>query len=226
MNRLKLIACDIDGVLLEDTFSPVLRNLAKKYNVDYTAELENNTFSQKRKEAAEFLRKYFKIFNKVTNEEILHEYFEERNKFLKDDRNPIIDGVPEFLNMLTTLDVKLVCYGGLDESEIDDRFKPYLKYFDCYICTNSFRPGVKEIVKKYDLQFNEVLFIDDVNRVVEEAKKYNIPFIGVPASYSWGFQSKEMEKTGVKYTVHSVSEISKNYLDQIDSDNSIWQEKN
>lgn len=35
-----------------------------------------------------------------------------------------------------------------------------------------------------------------------------------------------MEKTGVKYTVHSVSEISKNYLDQIDSDNSIWQEKN
>ncbi|MDO8139594.1 hypothetical protein [Streptococcus mutans] len=48
MNRLKLIACDIDGVLLEDTFSPVLRNLAKKYNVDYTAELENNTFSQKR----------------------------------------------------------------------------------------------------------------------------------------------------------------------------------
>ncbi|MEH7454670.1 HAD family hydrolase [Gottfriedia acidiceleris] len=223
MEAIKLIACDIDGVLLEDTFSPVLRILAEKYGVDYTAELENNTFSQRRDDAAAYLKSYLGFPEETTTKEIIDEYFKERKKFMQEDENPIISGVPEFLEMLKSLNVKLVCYGGLEEKMIDLRFRPYFKYFDQYICTNSFRPGLKEITKEiYGLDFSEVLFIDDVNRVAEEAKKYQIPFIGVPAQHTWGFQEKEMKNTGVKYLVKSVKEITKDYLEKIDLDKAIW----
>lgn len=223
MEAIKLIACDIDGVLLEDTFSPVLRILAEKYGVDYTAELENNTFSQRRDDAAAYLKRYLGFPEETTTKEIIDEYFKERKKFMQEDENPIISGVPEFLEMLKSLNVKLVCYGGLEEKMIDLRFRPYFKYFDQYICTNSFRPGLKEITKEiYGLDFSEVLFIDDVNRVAEEAKKYQIPFIGVPPQHTWGFQEKEMKNTGVKYLVKSVKEITKDYLGKIDLDKAIW----
>ena len=223
MKNIKLIACDIDGVLLVDTFSPVLHILSKKYGVEYTAELESNTFSQRREDAAAYAIRYLGLPEKTSTKELLNEFFTERKTFIQDDEDPIISGVTEFLEMLNSLNVKVVCYGGLEENMIDTRFRPYLKYFDQYICTNSFRPGLKEITKEiYGLDFSEVLFIDDVNRVAEEAKKHQIPFIGVPAQHSWGFQDKEMQKTGVKYLVHSVKEITKDYLEKIDSDKAIW----
>ncbi|AVM72305.1 HAD family hydrolase [Streptococcus mutans] len=222
MENLKLIACDIDGVLLKDTFSPILHRLAKKYGIPYTADLENNTFSQNRSEAASYVKNNLCLPKNISVQELLKEYFEERTEFIKYDRSPILSGVPEFLQLLKSLNVSLVCYGGLDEKMIDPIFKPYLKYFDCYICTNDFRPGLKEIVTKYHFDFSQVLFIDDVNRVAEEAKKYGSPFIGVPAQHSWGFQEEEMKKTGVKYIVHSVKEITKNYLEKVDLDKSIW----
>lgn len=222
MKTIKLIACDIDGVLLEDTFSPILRLLANKYKVPYTAELENNTFSQKRDEAAAYLKNYLRLPEKTSNQEMLNEYFEERNKFLQEKNNSIISGVPEFLEILKTLGIELVCYGGLEKQMIDLQFQPYLKYFNRYICTNSFRPGLKEIIQGHGLKFSEVLVIDDVNRVAEEAKKYKIPFIGVSSQDSWGFQEEQMKNTGVKYLVHSVKEITKDYFEKIDIDKSVW----
>lgn len=223
MNNIKLIACDIDGVLLKDTFSPVLRILANKYGVEYTSELENNTFSKNREEAADYLLNYLMLPEETSIKDFLSEYFEERKYFVNRDGNPIIPGVLDFLELMKSLEVKLVCYGGLEEDLIDLRFKPYLKYFDKYICTNSFRPGLKEITELYGLRFSEVLFIDDVSQVAEEAKRYFIPFIGIPANHSWGFQKKEMKKIGVKYLVSSVKEITKEYLEKVDSDNVIWE---
>lgn len=222
MNKIKLIACDIDGVLLKDTFSPVLRILAKKYGVEYTAELENNTFSQKREEAAAYLINYLRVPKETSTQDILNEYFKEREVFVHNDGNPIIPGILDFLELLNSLDIKLVCYGGLEKEMIDSRFKPYLKYFDKYVCTNSYRPGLKEITKLYKLDFSEVLFIDDVSQVAKEAKKYHIPFIGIPAQHSWGFQEKEMKEAGVKYLVSSVKEITKELLKRIDLDKTIW----
>ncbi|MEX2784948.1 HAD family hydrolase [Streptococcus sp. H49] len=222
MNNLKLIACDIDGVLLEDTFSPVLYKLAQKYGVPYTAELENNTFSQKRSEAADFIKKNLNLPEDITIESLLKEYFSERSNFLKSSKDSTLSGVPEFLKMLQSLNITLVCYGGLKKEMIDPKFQPYLKYFDRYVCTNDFRPGLKEIVTEYGVDFSQALFIDDVNRVAEEAKKYGTPFIGIPANHSWGFQESEMKKTGVKYIVHSVKEITKDFLKMVDSDDSIW----
>ena len=73
---------------------------------------------------------------------------------------------------MANLDVRLVYYGGLPEEKITDEFKQYKHYFEKYICTNDFRPGIKEIIKDfYGLEFNQVLFIDDVNTVAEVAKR-------------------------------------------------------
>ncbi|MFR6452611.1 MAG: HAD family hydrolase, partial [Streptococcus sp.] len=206
MKNIKMIAVDIDGVLLEDTFSPILYRLAKKYHKTYSQELEVNTFSQNRQEAAIFLKSYFEKDSSL--EMMIQEYFEERDRYLNGRNTTINSGVSQFLNMLKALEIPLVCYGGLEEGEIDPSFTVFLSNFQEYICTNDFRPGLKEIISKYNLDFTDVLFIDDVAKVALEAKKFDIPFIGVPSSHEWGFQKQLMQKAGVKYMVSSIEEIT------------------
>ena len=57
MKTIKLIAIDIDGILLEDTFSPIIRKFVSKFGVKYSRELERKIFSRPQKEAAEYLAK-------------------------------------------------------------------------------------------------------------------------------------------------------------------------
>ena len=224
---LELIAVDIDGVLLEDTFSPVLYRLTQKFHVAYTKELENNTFSQKRKNAALYLKQALNLPKDTSLDQVLNMYFEERTRYLADEGhdNPILDGVEIFVKQLSELGTALICYGGLPYNQINERFLPILEKFDRYICTNDFRPGLNEIVKNiYHLKYDEVLFIDDVNRVAKEAKKYKIPFIGMPADNDWGFQKEEMEETQVKYIVGTVKDITPAFLENVIKDQKIWSE--
>ena len=135
----------------------------------------------------------------------------------------------ELLELLATLDVRLVYYGGLPEDKITDDFKKYEHYFEQYICTNDFRPGIKEITKDfYRLEFHQVLFIDDVNTVAENARINNVPFIGIPSNFSWGFQRQDMITTKVKYLLNSAKEIDIELLGRIDYEASvgtIWENK-
>lgn len=127
MKNIKMIAVDIDGVLLEDTFSPILYRLAKKYHKTYSQELEVNTFSQNRQEAAIFLKSYFEKDSSL--EMMIQEYFEERDRYLNGRNTTINSGVPQFLNMLKALEIPLVCYGGLEEGEIDPSFTVFYQIF-------------------------------------------------------------------------------------------------
>lgn len=226
LKTIKLIACDIDGVLVTDTFSPVLRNRVLKKGGKYTRELERNVFSRPRKEAAEYLIKTFNV--KKSHGDLSKGFFEEREDYLRNHDYGVIEGVPEFLELISSLDVHMVCYGGLSEEDILDEFKKYMRYFERYICTNDFRPGIKEITKDiYGLEFNQVLFIDDVNTVAEVAKMYNVPFIGIPADFPWGFQRQDMISTGVKYILNSVKDINIELLERIDHEatiGSIWKD--
>ncbi|WP_024834399.1 HAD family hydrolase [Ruminiclostridium josui] len=223
MKNIRLIACDIDGVLLEDTFSPVLRNLALKFGHEYTRELERNVFSRKRADAGKYM---MEVFNIDDGKYLYDSFFGERERYLKEHDSGLIEGVPEFLEFLSSLDVQLVCYGGLSEDLILDDFKKYLNYFDRYVCTNDFRPGIKEITKDiYGLDYNQVLFIDDVNTFAEAAKADNVPFIGIPSKFPWGFQRQDMIRTGLKYILNSVKEIDLDLLQRIDeeiSDGTLW----
>ncbi|NLW46562.1 MAG: HAD family hydrolase [Firmicutes bacterium] len=215
MNTIKLIAINIDGVLLEDTFSPIIYNFVTKYGIKYTQEIEKNIFSRPQKEAAEFA---IKIFGETIDiDHLIKSYFFEREKYLKIHGCRVNEGVPEFIKLVSTLNVNLVYYGGLQEEKIVDDFKEYKDYFERYICTNDFRPGIKEITKDiYGFEYNQVLFIDDVNTVAEVAKANNVPFIGIPSKFPWGFQRQDMIKTKVRYLLSSIKEINIDLLEKID----------
>lgn len=216
MHTIKLIASDVDGVLLEDTYSPMLRGAAQQLNLEYTREMERNMLSQRREEAVMYMFKQLNV--EGTPEEGLQYFQAARANYLQSnqDSHGVIAGVFDFLDLVTSLGVKLVCYGGLAESNVTSKFDPCKKYFERYVCTNDFRPGLKEITKDiYGLEFSQVLFIDDVNTVAEVAKELNIPFIGVPCTE---FQREDMIATGVKYMVNSVKEIDRDLLEKIDAD--------
>ncbi|HAT1685355.1 TPA: hypothetical protein I8Y21_006213, partial [Klebsiella oxytoca] len=93
-------------------------------------------------------------------------------------------------------------------------------YFDKeipYIDINTFRPGMYEIVKeKFNLNFDEVVFIDDINRVAEVCKALGAGFIGVPASMPHNFQREEMINTGVKYMVNKFTDITEDLIHEVD----------
>ncbi len=228
METLKLIAIDLDGVLLKDTYSPILYQTIIEMGAEYTRDLERNLFSRKREEGSKYFREKFKL-QEYSHEDMVNGFFQRRNEYIAKHGKGILEGVPEFLDMLATLDVQLVCYGGLEENYIKDDMGEYLHRFEQYICTNDFRPGIKEITKDYyNFEYSEVLFLDDVNTVAEAAKALNVPFIGVPSNEPWSWQKKDMIETGVKYMVNSVSEIDENMIYRIDEESkagSFWNVK-
>ena len=57
METIKLIAIDLDGPLLVDTFSPIMYQLCRDYyRIDYTRALERHTFSRPRAEVVAYIR--------------------------------------------------------------------------------------------------------------------------------------------------------------------------
>lgn len=225
MKTLKLIAVDIDGVLLKDTYSPLLHKTVMEMGEEYTSELERNLFSRPREEGSKYFRNKFNL-NHLSQQDMIDGFFERRKAYIAEHGSGLLAGVPEFMDMLKTMDARLVCYGGLDEKYIKEDMGPYIEYFEQYVCTNDFRPGLKEITKDvYNYEYNEVLFIDDVNTVAENARELNIPFIGVPSIEPWSWQKKDMIKTGVAYLVSSVKEIDRDMIMEIDdraATNNFW----
>ena len=220
LKSIQLIALDIDGVALKDTFSPVIFSLVKKWGFEYTAEIERNVFSQSQNKAARYLIDKFHL--NLTEKELLELYFLERKTYLETHDGGIIDGLEDFLKLAQNLDLPIICYGGLEKNHFIEKLSKLAHYFDGnqYICTNDFRPGIKEIVTKfYNYKYNEVLFIDDVNKVAEEAKSLGVPFIGIPSNFHNGFQKQAMLNTGVKYIVNSIKEINETLIRKIDLDN-------
>ncbi len=69
-----MIVVDTDGILLEETFSPILYRLSQKYHKTYSQELEGNTLSQNRQEVAIFeillYKKQF-VFNLTRTESFI-----------------------------------------------------------------------------------------------------------------------------------------------------------
>lgn len=232
MNTIKLIAVDVDGPLLVDTFSPIMYQICQNMGAEYTRELERNTFSRNREEVANYLRKTLAKYEKteeernMSNEDRIKYYFKVREKFMKENPTGVKPGVPEFLEFLKGVGPRMICYGGLPASHMEKELGELSPFFETYVCTNDFRPGVREIIQDiYKLQFNEVLFIDDVNFVAQHAKSYGVPFIGIPSSEPWSWQRREMEDTGVKYILESVSQIDRDLLERIDAEaaaGTIW----
>lgn len=215
MNRIKLIAIDIDGVVLKDTYSPVLKKIIEKYNGVYTRELERNAFSRNRKEAATYIANALNI--SLPPERLISEYFQERERYMTTHESGIETGAIDFLRAIQKLDTDILFYGGLSEQELHRDIKPCMQYVNEYVCTNDFRPGINEIANMYSIQPSNVLFIDDVAFFAENAKKENALFIGVPSHFPFSYQKEEMHHLGVQYIVNSIASISIEMIRDIDN---------
>ena len=214
---LSAIAVDLDGVLLRDTFSPILQRLVRRYGGHYSRQLEARLFSCTQRLAAQALIDELDLA--LTPESVIADYFACRAEYLIDHDAGLLPGAAAFIARLSRLDVRLICYGGLEEAQIDAAFAPCRPVFERYVCTDAFRPGVVEIVRDIlDEPPQQVLFIDDVNRVASAAQALGCPFIGITGDHPLPWQAEAMVQQGVRFRLDAVSQISDALLRQIARD--------
>ncbi|MFF8592812.1 HAD family phosphatase [Streptomyces sp. NPDC015220] len=217
--RLRLAAVNIDGVLLNDTFSPVIHDFVVKRGGRYTAQTERAIFSQPQHIAG--LRMAQAVAEPLTAEQALGAYFEERERYLERHPVALTPGAVELLHRLREMGLKVVCYGGLARSHFDTHLGAYADLFDApgYVCTNDFRPGIHEIVTRtFGLEHEEALVIDDVARVAEEARALGVAFIGHPSAFEHSFQAQLMAEAGVRHVVDRLERIDAGLLHRIDAE--------
>lgn len=216
LQQLRLAAVNIDGVLLNDTFSPVIHHFVTSRGGRYTADVERRIFSQSRRVAGVEIAAAAGL--RVSGEEALTHYFAERAEFLRQHPVVLNDGALDLVRRLRSLGLATLCYGGLDRSHFDTHLGAYADLFDApgYFCTDAFRPGIREIVTESGLAYDQVLVIDDVARVAECARELGVSFIGHPSAFEGSFQRRLMREAGVRHLVGSLHEIDEDLLRRVD----------
>ncbi|MCD9496616.1 HAD family hydrolase [Photobacterium carnosum] len=220
LQKIKLFAIDSDGVLLNDTYSPAIKIFVEKHNTEYTPEIERSVWGSPQVTAGHNLALACKL--PWSGEKTIKEFFKEREVYLKNNPIEVLPGIEDSLALLQSTGAKVVCYGGRNKEYSFDQFlHPLREYFDNenpYIDINSFRPGVNEIVKDiFHLDYNEVVFFDDINRVSEVCKSLGAGFIGIPANMKHNYQKEEMKKTGVKIMIDDFKDLNENIIHEADS---------
>ncbi|MBO0652269.1 HAD family phosphatase [Streptomyces triculaminicus] len=219
LSRIRLAAVNIDGVLLNDTFSPMIHRFVTRRGGRYTADVERAVFSQPQLVAARAMGEAAGL--DWAPERVLEAYFEERADYLASDPIRLLDGALDLLHRLRALGLRTVCYGGLDASHFTRYLGEHAALFDGpgYVCTNDFRPGITEIAEGvFGLRPDEALFIDDVARVAETARTLGTAFIGHPSGFPHGFQGELMRAVGVRHVVGSLSAIDEALLRTVDAE--------
>ncbi|MFF3291704.1 HAD family phosphatase [Streptomyces sp. NPDC003023] len=219
LRQLRLAAVNIDGVLLNDTFSPVIHRFVVGRGGRYSADLERRIFSQPQQVAGERMAEA--VATPMTGAEALSAYFEERSAYVRDNPVHVLDGAVELLRRLRRLGLSTVCYGGLDKSHFDRFLGAHRQLFDGpgYVCTNDFRPGIREITTEvFGLRFDQVLFIDDVARVAETARSLDVAFIGHPSTFEHSHQRTLMREAGVRHLVDSLHAVDEPLLRAVDAE--------
>ncbi|MEU1282518.1 HAD family hydrolase [Streptomyces sp. NPDC005805] len=218
LSTLRLAALNIDGVLLNDTFSPVIHRFVTSRGADYSAGLERRIFSQPQLVAAAVLAEATGM--STTPEETIAIYLEERELYTVEHPVHLLDGAVDLLRRLRAAGLRTVCYGGLDASHFERHLGHLAELFDGpgYVCTNDIRPGIREITELFGLAHGQVLFVDDVARVAEQARELDVPFVGHPSSFPHGFQRQLMAEAGVRHLVDSLDAIDGELLRGIDAE--------
>ncbi|WP_217246059.1 HAD family phosphatase [Streptomyces sp. AC602_WCS936] len=216
--RLRLVALNIDGVLLNDTFSPVIHRYLTTRGAAYTADVERTVFSQPQKIAGERMADV--LGDGRSGPQALAEYFEERDAYLKEHPVTVQPGAVELLTRLRGLGLRTVCYGGLAKDHFDRFLGAHAALFDDpgYVCTDAVRPGLREITDLFSLRHGQVLFVDDVARVAEAARNDGLPFIGFPTPFEHSFQAHLMKEAGVRHRIHSLDDITEELLLAVDDE--------
>lgn len=216
--KTRLAALNLDGVLINDTYSPVIKNFIEKHGGIYTREIERLIWGAPHIVAGHNMATYCKL--PWSAQQTIEEFFEEREEYIKQHPVKLELGVKNLLELLAKKGAKITTYEGRIREYVFKYLSSVSHYLDHetpYIDTNSIRPSVKEIVyDMFKLNFDEVLFIDDINRMAEVCRYLNAGFIGPPVTK---YQLYDMENTEVKYIIpKGISEINSHLLDKLDND--------
>ncbi|ARI53702.1 haloacid dehalogenase-like hydrolase [Streptomyces sp. S8] len=219
MLSLRLAALNIDGVLLNDTFSPVIHQFVTSRGGTYSAALERSVFSQPRHIAGRRLAAA--VGGGMTGEAALAAYFEERAAHV--DRHPVMitPGTRQLLHRLRSAGLRTVCYGGLGKEHFDHHLGRYAHLFDGpgYVCTNDFRPGLREITEDvFGLRPAQALFVDDVARVADAARELGTAFVGRPSAFAHSHQRALMRESGVRHLIDRLDTLDGGLLRRIDQE--------
>ena len=216
--RLRVAAVNIDGVLLNDSFSPLIHRFVTHRGGSYSAEVERSIFSQRQADAGRAMAAA--VPQALTGEEALAAYFEERAAYLLDHPVEVTEGAEALLRRLRAAGLDVICYGGLAKSHFDEHLGSYEGLFTPphYICTNDMRPGLREITAHFGLESGQVLFIDDVARVAETARDLGAPFIGRPSRFEHSHQAELMRQAGAHHLVDGLDEIDEALLRAVDEE--------
>ncbi|MER7898967.1 HAD family phosphatase [Streptomyces sp. NPDC096046] len=219
LRHLRLAALNIDGVLLNDTFSPVIHRFVVSRGGQYTAEVERHVFSQPQHLASAYLARAVPV--PMTGPQALRAYFSERDAYLREHPVRVVDGAIDLVRRVRSLGLRTVCYGGLGREHFDRFLGSWAHLFDGpgYVCTNDVRPGIREIAEDvFGLAPDQVLFVDDVARVAESARKLGVPFIGCPSTFERSFQHRMMSEVGVRHIATSLASLDDAMLRVVDGE--------
>lgn len=227
LQRIRLIAVDSDGVLLNDTYSPAIERFVSKQGGEYTAAVERGVWGSPQLAAGQNLALACRL--PWSAKDTIAAFFAEREAYLAEHPVAVADGAEQLMKTLKATGAETVSYGGRTKEYTFDNYLGHLgEYFDGpqYIDVNDFRPGTREIIFDiYGYAPDEVLFIDDINRVAEVTKALGAGFIGVPANMAHNFQKAEMDATGVRFQVESIDDIDRALVEAADAalaDGTMW----
>ncbi|MFE7428773.1 HAD family hydrolase [Streptomyces sp. NPDC057545] len=160
IRQIRLAALNIDGVLLNDTFSPVIHGFLTRRGATYTADVERRIFSQPRHIAAREIAVVLgldlgpdagsgsgsspdagsgsgpgavpgSVLGPGSSpDDVLAAYFEERAAFLVAHPVQILPGAIEMVHRARALGMKTVCYGGLEKEHFDRFLGEFADLFD------------------------------------------------------------------------------------------------
>jgi len=221
LRKVRVIALDCDGVLVDDTYLTVIAGFVTGHGGVYDAAAERDVIGLRDVVVAEKVTRLCGLDQSA--EETLKQLWAARQEYLASHPIRVAEGARDCLLALGKLDVRLTCYGGRARAHTFDRYLGDLvDLLDPevpYVSINEHRPGVGHITRDvFGAGFDEIVFVDDVSRVAEAARAHGAGFIGFPSSPAHARQREFMAGFGVRHLPGSLAELTPELLAIVDEE--------
>jgi len=219
--KLRVVALDCDGVLIDDTYLAMIAGFVTGHGGVYDAEAERDVIGLRDIVVAEKITRLCGLGQPP--EKTLEQLWAARREYLAEHPIRVAEGARDCLEALSKLPVRLVCYGGRTrEHTFDEYLGGFVDLLDPevpYVSVNEHRPGVDHLARSVlGVAFDEIVFVDDVSRVAEDARAHGAGFIGFPSSPAHARQREFMASCGVRHLPASLAELTSELLRTVDEE--------
>ncbi|MGW4521771.1 HAD family hydrolase [Amycolatopsis sp. NPDC004378] len=221
LRKLRAVALDCDGVLIDDTYLAMIARYVRDHGGVYDEAAERDVIGLRDIVVAEKITRLCGLDQPA--EKTLEQLWAARQEYLAEHPIRVAEGVRDCLEALSKLPVRLVCYGGRTREHTFDRYLgEYVDLLDPevpYVSINEHRPGVDHIARSVlGVGFDEIVFVDDVSRVAENARAHGAGFVGFPGSPAHARQREFMAGYGVRHFATSLAELTPRLLEIVDAE--------